>query len=214
MGGPIGKVRVEEQVMYAVVANGFQAVVQTRERLDVIISIFPYPKFQYVKTEDEGRQWIRENSRSSYTKNITNYGNSSNTGFVVVDYFICNNCIYYNIRTDRLGFIRIPTQDGVFYDQRPELIKAKVVNVNLNDLLIMHHVIAIQRVLLMIGSYVDVVVNVPDMSVFLTLTKYSGKNYVVQRTKELINKRVGSVSYTVVEGMEFNRDEFEYLFDL
>lgn len=200
--------------MFAVVANGFQTIVSTTQQLDTILALFPYPKFQKVKDEVEGREWIRANSRLSYKKCITNYGGSSNHGYVEVEYFIHDGSVFYNVITKKIGFLRLSAQDDVFMDSRPELIKVKIPNVNLDDLLIAHHVIAISRMLKMIGPYVDVVFDVPDMSVFLAMTKYTGNNYVIKRTREQVDKRLGEVSYTVVEGLEFNRNQFEELFDL
>lgn len=200
--------------MYAIVANGIQTIVKTSEQLDVILGIFPYPKFQKVKTEAEGREWIRNNSRISYATDIRNYGETAKRGYAEIDYFISGNSIYYNVKTAKLGFIRIEQSDGVLVDSRPELLKIKIQNVVLDNMLIAHHVIAIQRILLLLGEYVDVNINLPDMSVYLALNKYTGNNFVIKRTQEYIRKRLASVSFTVVEGLSFNRETFEDVFDL
>lgn len=200
--------------MYAIVANGIQTIVKTQEQLDIIISLFPYPKFQRVSTEQEGREWILRHSRIDYSKEFKNYGETAKSGYAEVDYFIEGNNIYYNVKTERLGFIRVERADGVLMDSRPELLKIKVVNVALDNLKIAHHCIAIQRLLLLLGDYVDVTFNIPDMSVYLALTRYTGNNFVIKRTQELIRKRLGAVSFTIREGMTFNRNAFDDMFDL
>ena len=200
--------------MYAIVANGIQTIVKTQEQLDIIISLFPYPKFQKVFSEKEGREWISRHSRIDYSKEFRNYGETAKKGFAEIDYFIDGNNIYYNVKTEKLGFIRVEREDGVLIDSRPELLKIKVVNVALDDLKIAHHCIAIQRLLLMLGEYVEVTFNIPDMSVYLAVTKYTGNNFVIKRTQDLIKKRLGAVSFTVIEGITFNRHAFDEVFDL
>lgn len=200
--------------MYAIVANGIQTIVKTSEQLDVILGLFPYPKFQKVNTEVEGREWIRNNSRISYASDIRNYGETSKYGYAEIDYFISNNNIFYNVDTSKLGYIRVESSDNVLVDSRPELLKVKVLNVVLDNSLIAHHVIAIHRVLVLLGDYVDVSINVPDMSVYLALTKYTGTNYMIKRTQDLIKRRLASVSFTVAEGLDIRRETFEDVFDL
>lgn len=200
--------------MFAVVANGIQTVVNTQEQLDTIISMFPYPKFQRVRTVEEGWAWIKNNGRVSYSKNIKNYGECSKSGYADIEYFIWDNNIFYNVDTSKVGFIRVDIKENMVADSRPEFIKIKISNVVLDNLLIAHHVLCVQRILNILGPNIDVNINVPDMSVYLALTQYTGSNYVIKKTRELISKRLGAVSYTVIEGLEFKRNTFDDVFDL
>ena len=69
----------------------------------------------------------------------------------------------------------------------------------MDDLKISSHIIAIKRVLNLLGSYVDVDITVPDMSVYLAITKYKGNNYIIHSLKNDFEKRLGGVSFTIKE---------------
>lgn len=186
--------------MYALVANGIQTVVRSQEQLDLLISIYPYPKFRKCRTESDAREWIRQNSRADYGTEHRHYGDPAVTGYAEIEYFIADNTIYCNINTRKCGFIKIRTKDlNVKLDQRREFIKMKIENVVLNDDNISHHMIAIQRILIILGPYVDVDITVPDISVFLAATRYKGNNYILQDAQEAINSRLGAVSFTIRE---------------
>ena len=200
--------------MYAFVSNGFQTIVKTSEQLDVLLGIFPFPKFQKVYTEAEGREWIKQNSRVNYASVVNNYGSTSSKGYAEIDYFIDGGNLYYNVKTDKVGYIRVDVKQDVLVDSRPELLKIKIRNIALDNILISHHVLAVQRILKLLGPYIDVNINLPDMSVYLALTKYTGNNFVIKRTREVIDKRLGVVAYTVKEDLRFDREDFSDMFDL
>ncbi|MCM1441551.1 MAG: hypothetical protein NC131_20440, partial [Roseburia sp.] len=65
------------------------------------------------------------------------------------------------------------------------------------DDLISSHLIAIWHGLRIIGDFVDVDVTVPDHSVFYALMTYKGKNKVINRVREFIDKRPANVSVTL-----------------
>jgi hypothetical protein len=60
-------------------------------------------------------------------------------------------------------------------------------------------VIAIRRILIILGTIIDVDVIVPDISVYLAATKYTGRNYMIKGLQKDIADRIGGVSFTVRE---------------
>lgn len=183
--------------MFAVVANGIATVCKTQRMLDYIMAVYPYPKFKKCDTHEEAVKWLSENSRDFMDIAHKHYGETANSGYVRIEYFIAGNNIYYNVYTDKVGYIKVPQADGVLVESRPELLKIKVINVKLNNANIMHHTIAIRRILKLLGDFVDVDILVPDISIFLALTKYTGKNYAIRGVQDDINRRLGAVSITV-----------------
>ena len=186
--------------MYAVVANGIERICKTQKSLDYILAIYPYPKFTVCRTEEEGREWIRRNQRGLHTRDVGNYGTTANNGFVTVDYIIYGNCIYYNIHLDKAGYLKLSEIPGVEVYNNRDFIKVKVSNVVLDDMMISHHVIAIRRILCILGDYIDVNIIVPDISVYIAVTSYRGSNYILKGAQKEIQSRLGGVSFTVAEG--------------
>lgn len=185
--------------MFAFVANGKTAICKTQRQLDILIALYPYPKFALCKTEGEALEWIRRNARGIHTTSISKYGNTSVWGYVNVEYFITEAGILYNIKTDKVGNIRIAKDDGIKIAIKGNLIKLKVTDTLLDDSLINHHLIAVQRILNLLGEYIDVNLELPDMSVYLALTYYKGSNYIIRNAQKLIEERLGAVSYSVKE---------------
>lgn len=183
--------------MFAVVANGIQTICKTQRQLDYILAVYPYPKFKKCSTEEEAREWIKQNTRQFNIIKYSHYGNTAISGYAIIEYFIANNNVYYNIRTEKVGYIKIQADNDIKVDSRKSLLKVKVCNVRLDNSLIAHHVIAIRRILKLLGSYIDVDIIVPDISIFLALTKYSGKNYIIKGIQKEIASRLGAVSITI-----------------
>lgn len=184
--------------MFAVVANGFQGVCKTQRHLDMVLALYTYPKFRKVNTEEEAFKWIRENSRSFHSNRCVQYGNTASTGFLNVRYKIVDNRIEYNVDTNQVGFVNtINSNKDVIIRSGPNNFDVIIENVVLQDEKITSHIIAIKRILSVIGDYVDVNVMVPDMSVYLAITKYRGSNYIIQSLQRDIDNRLGGISFTV-----------------
>lgn len=192
--------------MFAVVANGMQYICKTPRQLDCICAIYPYPKFKKVRNKDEAYAWLKQNSRSVASSSFSNYGDTAKSGYAVVEYFISDNTIYANIFTENIGFIKIPPTEGVAIDNRTDLIKVKIKNIVLDDMVINHHILAIRRLLKLLGDFVDVNIKLPDMSIYLALTKYRGENYMIQAAQKEIRQRLGGVSFSVNQLKEDGRD--------
>jgi hypothetical protein len=186
--------------MYALVANGIQAICKTQRKLETMIAIYAYPKFCKCNTEDEARAWIRKHSRPDYANKFSRYGTTSENGYAQVEYFISKECIYYNVDTSRLGFVKVCNKgNNTSIDARSNLIKVKISNIGVDDRSIVSHVIAIRRILIILGTIIDVDVIVPDISVYLAATKYTGRNYMIKGLQKDIADRIGGVSFTVRE---------------
>lgn len=185
--------------MYAVVANGIKTVCYTQRQLDAILAIYPYPKFTKCSTESEARLWISNHNRSIMSRSIQRYGETNVAGYVDLSYEITEQGVKYKLDLDRLGYVRILPEENMLMDARQDSIYVTCVDIRLDDNVIMHHAIAIQRILRSIGSIVDVNINVPDISIYLALSKYHGNNRVLQDYRNLIAGRIGAVSYTVKE---------------
>ena len=183
--------------MYAFIASGIQTIARTPGQLESLIALYPYPKFAKVANEDEARAWLRRHQRLDYGYNIVNYGDTANYGYVDVDYTILPDGVKYDISTERLGYIRVESSENVLVDSRMDSLHVIVKGLKLRDELIPHHLIAIQRVLNLLGEYVDVNVHVPDMSVYLALTKYTGKNTSITSIQRNIKARLGAFAVTV-----------------
>lgn len=183
--------------MYAVVANGMCAICKTQEQLESVIAVYPYPKFKKVYTEEEGREWIRRHRRKRNEYEFERYGNTFSTGFVIVSYEITEECVRYEIDTKKCGYIRIQGGNDYAVEMRPEHLTVITNDTKLNDNLILHHVIAIRRILKILGPVVDVDVIIPDVSIYLALMKYTGTNYLIKGIQRDIENRAGGFSITI-----------------
>lgn len=192
--------------MFAVVANGIQTICKTQRALDRIIAIYPYPKFCKCKTREEARAWILRNSRSFSGLARERYGNTARSGYAKIRYAIVENGVDFDIDTKRVGYIKVPSEEKVLVDSRKTSLKVLVRDIKLNDESITHHIVAIRRILKLLGDFVDVDIVVPDISIFLAVTKYSGKNYVIRGLQKDIESRLGAVSLSI-EDIQYKQGE-------
>lgn len=183
--------------MYAVIASGVVRVVGTAEEVNILRAIYPYAKTHYAKTMEEAQQWIAMNSRRKYDTRVQKYGSTAWSRFIQITYFIADGSIFYNLDLTKFGRTRIDFEEGILVDNRPNFIKVKVLNTQLDNMLIQHHAIAVKRILTILGNYCDVDIVVPDMSVYIALTDYSGRDRILKSVKALIKERLGGVSFTV-----------------
>lgn len=184
--------------MFAFVGNGYAAIVRTKRELDRLCLLYQYPKFKKCSTEESAREWLRRNSRSICTTNLQRYGDTSYRGYVDIEYFIDDNFVAYNLDISKVGFVKIRCDDkNVVFTSTNDYIKVKVCKLSLDASLITSHLIAILRALRMVGDFIDVNINVPDMSVVLACTKYIGNNYVIKKLYKDLHTRKGGVSFTL-----------------
>ncbi len=186
--------------MYAIVANGIATVCETYKQLQLLTALYPYPKFRKCSTREEAREWIQNHGRGIKSVKFDNYGDTGSYGYVTVWYSIKENSIKYTVDTSRLGYIHLKQDKSLIADTRREKIKAEYLNVSLDNELITSHIGAIKIILGLLGPYVDVNIVVPDMSIYLAITKYTGTNYLIRGIQGLIRERLGAVAITVSEG--------------
>lgn len=187
--------------MYAFVSNEYKGIVYTQRQLDKLLGIFTYPEFKKVSTMEEADSYfLLKNRQQIESQHIYKYGKREGVDSlsIRVEYFIDDNSIYANLDTSKCGFIKFgELPDNVTQDATYDLIRLKIRNVNLDDRLIAHHCAAIQYIVRLIDPIISLEVELPDISVYLALTKYTGKNYVIKRTQSIIQKRYSPVCYTI-----------------
>lgn len=186
--------------MYVFVANGYKGIVESKQILDVLASIYPYPKFRKVRSREDAINFLARYNRGEVQANFYNYGDTDRYfGYSSIRYVIDSKDLYVTIDTSKVGFIRVSNkgQKDVVVDNRPTMIRIKISDIRLNNDLISDHCIAISTILELLGGYVDINIEVPDISIYLALTKYSGDNYVIRDVQEIIKTRLGGVSVTI-----------------
>ena len=186
--------------MYVLIANGYKGIVESKEELDVLTSIYPYPKFRKVVNEEAAYKFLERYNRGEINPKYSNYGNTDrDNGYCILKYIIDGTDLFATLDTSHIGFIRLKSRrySDIVVDNRPSMIRIRVFNINLNADLISDNCVAITTLLDIIGDYVDVNIVVPDISVYLALTKYSGKMYAIKICQDNISSRLGGVSFTV-----------------
>lgn len=191
--------------MYVLIANGCTEILESREQLDLLQSIYPYPKFRKVKNREDALKFIQRYKRSPAFKAIfSNYGSIDKSfGFVSLDYIIDNNTVFANIDTSKAGNVRVPMDFNIgnfHIDNRSNLIKIKISDYVLDDDLIADHCLVIDNLLECLGEFIDVNIIVPDISVYLALTRYNGENYSIKSCQYRLHNRLGGVGYTIKRG--------------
>lgn len=185
--------------MYALVANGIATICSNYRQLQALISLYPYPKFQKCSTMEEARRWLRVHARGIRSVSFDNYGDTATTGYVTVCYRIVPNGICYDLDTRLIGYIKVHAGDGALVRGSRDTIHIEVLDVELDNALIVHHLLAIRRILRILGGFVDVNLVVPDISIYLAIRQYAGKNYVIKGLQHMIAQRLGALSITIRE---------------
>ncbi len=188
--------------MYAFVSNEYSAVVYSAAQLDFLTSVFSYPKFIKINSTAEAQKFFADNDRSFIkdASKIKAYGKRDKVGYIKVNYFISNNSIYCNVDTQHFGFIRLrQVPKNVAIESSYSFMKIKFKNINLNDDLIAHHCLAISNILRLYPDTINIELVLPDVSVYLAITRYTGKNFSIRNLQSLISSRFGRVYYSIGE---------------
>ena len=184
--------------MFAFISNEYKAVVNTQRQLDFLIGIYSFPNFCRVDSIEEAKVFWAQNERKNFNSEIARYDSREKVAYVTVEYFIADNNIYINLSTKNFGFIRFKNlPDNIKVEHSYDLIKFKICNVILDNSLIAHHCISISNILKILGPYVNIEFILPDISVYLALTRYTGTNYIIKKAKNELASRCGSVYYSV-----------------
>lgn len=186
--------------MYVLIANGYSGVIESKETLDVLASIFPYPKFRKVVDKEAAFAFLEKYRRGDYAPVYNNYGDTdAYYGYAKVTYIIDKNDLYVTVDTSKLGNVKLPPPKdrNIVIDNSTQMIRIKIRDINLNDDKISDHCYAIYTILNLIGEFVDVNIEVPDISVYLALFKYKGEYYSITAAQEEIHNRLGAVAVTI-----------------
>jgi hypothetical protein len=181
--------------MYAVVAPGLKGIYDNPRSIDKITALYPYAKYRKFRTEEECWKFLNMYENNHSIDEVYNYGSTFPQHFITMEYFI-RSSLYYNYRTDKVGYVRIVSQDAIV-ENCAGLIKARVDNVVADNNLISGHMIAIFHGLKTIGSWLDVNIIVPDHSIFYAINSYTGNNRVIERVRRHIKERQGEVALTL-----------------
>lgn len=180
--------------MFAFVSNEYQGVVHSKQHLKILSDIYTFPISQYCNTEEECRDFIKRHPRKVYS-NEKKHGWKKTTAYIRIEYFISDKTIYANLYTDHFGFVQLNIKNkNILQSATYDMIKLKIPYVNVNDDSISSHCIAIQYILSLMSPIINVQVKVPDLSVFLALTEYTGNNSVLNRIRSYLGNRVGKVA--------------------
>lgn len=186
--------------MYVIIANGFSGIVDSKEELDLISNIFPYPKFRKMRTKAEALEFLQKYKRRNYKPNFHRYGEVDyNNGFARIKYFIEKNTVYCNVDISKLGNVVFlsDTRRSLSFDNHDSYIKLVISNLILNDRFISSHCVAIAAILNAIGDVIDVDIIVPDISVYLAINNYNRVFDQKNPNITSIFNRLGGVSFTI-----------------
>ena len=180
--------------MFAFVSNEYSGIVYSKQHVKVLSNIYTYPVVQYCRTEAECRDFIRRHPRFAYSGG-KKAGWKKTTAYIRIEYFIADQTIYANLYTDHFGFVQLKLLNkNILQSATYDMIKLKIPYVNVEDESITSHCIAIQNIINLLSPIVNVQVKVPDLSVYLALTEYTGNNTTIMRIKKSLSNRVGKVA--------------------
>ena len=183
--------------MWAFISDNYKCVVSTQQKLDLLISFFPRSNFKRIEDMKEARDFWKFAEKKFFSTDIVKLSHKSKYAYLTIEYFIDNNNIYINMITKNLGFIKFSNlPSNISQEVSYDLLKLKISNVVLDDSLIAHHCVAICNILRLIGPLVNVELILPDVSVYLALTKYEGKNFEILRTRSELESRLGNVYFS------------------
>ena len=182
--------------MFAFVSNEYQGIVHSRQHLEILKQVYSYPVSQLCNTEEECWDFIQRHPRRVYDNEYTKKaGWKHSTAYVRIEYYVDTETVYANIYTDHFGHIQLNIKDpNVLQSPTYDTIKLKIKNVNVRDDSITSHCIAIQYIVQLMSPIVNIQLVIPDVSIFLALTAYTGKNAAIKRVGNFLNSRIGKVA--------------------
>ena len=180
--------------MFAFVSNEYSGIVYSKQHLSVLSNLYTYPVVQYCRSEEECRDFIARHPRHNYS-GLKRAGWKKSTAYIRIEYFVADEVIYANLYTDHFGFVQLAIEDkNVLQSATYDLIKLKISNVNVHDDSITSHCSAIANILSRLSPIINVQIKVPDISVYLALTEYDGRNTAIKNVKKTLSTRIGKVA--------------------
>lgn len=183
-------------MIYGVVAPGISGVYDNFDYVKRIHVLYPYCKFRKFKTESEAWDFVKRNENKHSFTTLTRYGDTFDSMYVRMEYFIEPTRLCYNFRTEGVGNIKL-VSDKAIVDNRRNLVMAEIRDMHLNPGMISAHMIAIYHGLDLLGDYLDVDIVVNNHSTYYALMSYTGNSRVVRRTTDKVKSRLGNISVTL-----------------
>lgn len=184
--------------MWAFITDSFKSVVQTQRELEFLIGVYPYANWKKVLNITDAKRFWAQYERKYFSTDAIFLGSKDKVGYIKIEYFIADNNIYANVITSHFGFIKLKNiPKNVIQEASYDMLRLKIQNVVLNDAIISHHCIAILNIIQLFGPYLNMEIVVPDISVYLALTKYTGANYNIKKLKNELDSRLGKIYWTI-----------------
>lgn len=184
--------------MFAVVAPGMKGIYYNSRDVDNILRIYPYARFKKCATEAEGYQWITENQSTRRLEELRDYGTAFPSCNVVMTYYLDAHFLYVNYDTSNFGQMRIsvPDDDGVEKMQTPTMCSLKI-PFEVYTRPLQRSLLGLVKALEIVGDMIDIVVKVPDHSIYYALRSYTGDDAVIVRAQDAVRNRQGGTSVSL-----------------
>lgn len=184
--------------MFAVVAPGLKGIYYNSREIDNILRIYPYARFKKCQTEAECYEWISENQSTRRLEELRDYGTAFPSCHVVMSYYLDSEFLYVNFDTKNFGQMRIavPEDKDIEMMQTPKVCSLKIpFGVYASPL--HRSLLAIMEALEIVGDMIDIVIKVPDHSIYYALRSYTGKDTIILRAQEAVRSRQGGTSVSL-----------------
>lgn len=185
---------------YGFVSPGIRIITANYDDIRDLIDIVQYPKFMKFRTKDEAIKFVADNTMEFRLQRLKKYGECFDNLYATVEYFISGTSVYYNVFTDRLGNVDLSdtiVDDSMIVERRNGLLMIEIKEINLDNNLIMSHAIAIQKILEILGTFIDVELVIPNHSIYYLINSYSGDYRPYRRVIDFINSRKGRLCLTM-----------------
>lgn len=183
---------------YGYVGPDLKTVFPSFKPIERLRILYPYSAYKKFDSEGAAWDWVQKRGSRKLFSNVRKYGDIFDHHYVTVEYFIQPDCVCYNIKTKDIGYIKVVSQDpDVSIENRTDVIKVRIRGLELNNDLIISHMIAIYQVLNLLGTFVDVELCVPDHSIFYALTRYTGSDRRLNKVLKYMKERKGNFAVTM-----------------
>lgn len=185
-------------MFYGFVGGHIKNVYKDWKMVEKLALIYPYASYRKFRHESEAWDWVSRRGSRRVTDSVVRYGNLFKNHYVTIEYFIDKTSVFYNIKTGKLGYVKLFSNDPTLViENRTSLIMVEITGLELNPALIQSHLIAIQNILQILGPFVDAEVIVPNHGVFYAVTHYTGEARYIKRILDFLKRRTGNVAWTL-----------------
>lgn len=185
---------------YGFVSPGIRIVTSNYDEIRGLIKSEQYPNFRKFYKRWQAIQFVADNAMEFKLERLKKYGECFQSMYLTIEYFIQGSSVYYNIFTNRLGNVDLSESKrdpSMLIEKRNGIIMVEMKGMNLNPNLIISHAMAIQNVLRLVGSFVDVELIIPNHSIFYLINSYQGDFRPYTRFLEFIRARKGRLALTM-----------------